>query len=310
MTKKVLFVSSGNKKGGISPIVFNQGESIKDLDIEVDYFLIKGKGLKGYLSHYKQLKRKIQTENYMAIHAHYSICGILATLASPGNKRIIVSLMGSFYKTNIKYYLIKLFAFFSWYKVIVKSEKMSNQIKLKNSYVIPNGVRVEKYNNFYKREQIRQELEFDKNKKYVVFVADLSRPEKNFPLCKDTVALLEDESVELVLVYNKTIDEVIKYQIAADVLMLTSLTEGSPNVIKEAMAAACPIVTTDVGDVRLTIGDTEGCFVINSFKKEEAVIYLKKALSFNKRTEGPQRIQFLGLDGDSIAKKIIKLYTI
>jgi len=55
---KVLFVSSGNSKFGISPIVYNQGESLKKEKIKVDYFTIKGKGIKGYIRSIKDLKKK------------------------------------------------------------------------------------------------------------------------------------------------------------------------------------------------------------------------------------------------------------
>ena len=46
---RVLFVSSGNSKNGISPIIKNQGISIKKENIELEYFTIKGKGFFGYL---------------------------------------------------------------------------------------------------------------------------------------------------------------------------------------------------------------------------------------------------------------------
>ena len=46
---------------------------------------------------------------------------------------------------------------------------------------------------------------------------------------------------------NDLIPEIIN---CADVLALTSFFEGSPTVIKEALACGIPIVSTDVGDVK------------------------------------------------------------
>ena len=307
---KVLFVCSGNKRSGISPIVSNQGESLRLLGVSVEYFPINGKGLFGYLSHYWALVQQTRKGNYNAIHAHYSLCGFLVSIAQPGNKNVIVSLMGSFYSGSLKYLLIHFFSRNFWKAVIVKSEKMYDQINLKTAHLIPNGVQVALYEEgmLLGRDKIRKQLGFEIRKKYVVFLSDPARPEKNFDLCKEAVDSLNDPNVELVTIYDRGRSEVIQYQLAADVLMLTSLTEGSPNVIKEAMVAGCPIVSTDVGDVKRIIGDTEGCYVLDSYDPEEAVIKLRAALSFNRRTNGLSRIKELGLDAQSVGERIISLY--
>jgi UDP-N-acetylglucosamine 4-epimerase len=46
---------------------------------------------------------------------------------------------------------------------------------------------------------------------------------------------------------------------AGDVLLLTSLHEGSPTVVKEALACGLPVVSVDVGDVAERIEGIEGC---------------------------------------------------
>ena len=88
-------------------------------------------------------------------------------------------------------------------------------------------------------------------------------------------------------------------------MLLTSLWEGSPNVIKEAMACNCPIVSTDVGDVKKIIKNTQGCF-ITSFDPRDVSIGITKALRFGKKTNGREHIKHL--DDKIIAKKIINLY--
>ena len=58
---RVLIVASGNSND-ISPFVKEQGNSLKDIGLDIDYFLIKGKGVYGYVKNYftliKILKKK------------------------------------------------------------------------------------------------------------------------------------------------------------------------------------------------------------------------------------------------------------
>ena len=51
---------------------------------------------------------------------------------------------------------------------------------------------------------------------------------------------------------------------ATDLLLCTSASEGSPNIVKEALACGLPIVSTDVGDVRERIGTVSGCRVVEA----------------------------------------------
>jgi len=100
-------------------------------------------------------------------------------------------------------------------------------------------------------------------------------------------------------------EEVNLFYNAADVLLLTSFHEGSPNVIKEAMACNCPIVSTDVGDVRDIIENTEGCY-ITTFQPEDIADKIKRALEYGQRTKGRENIKHL--DINTVAQRIIKVY--
>jgi teichuronic acid biosynthesis glycosyltransferase TuaC len=305
---KVLFVSKG-KNVGVSPIIYNQGESLREEGCDVHYHVILGNGIRGYLKALKPLRNEIKKNNYDTVHAHFSYSGFLAALASPFGKRIIVSLMGKIDAPSYKYYLIKFFYFIRWEHIIVKSNKMKMQVNLKSAHIIPNGVMVEKFiTTSNRRSLIRQELGFKEAEKIVIFVADPSRLGKNFKLCEESFNLLNYPNSRLIAVFSKSHDEVVKYMVGADVMMLTSFSEGSPNVVKEAMAAGCPIVATNVGDVEFLLADLEGTYVMNTFEKEEAAKLLNLAINFNGRTNGMKRLQQLNLTSKQIAKKIIDLY--
>jgi len=75
---KILFVSSGNSEAGISPIVKNQGESLRRDGIDIDYFTIKRKGIKGYLSNIFSLKKYLKINQYDIIHSHFFLSSFVA----------------------------------------------------------------------------------------------------------------------------------------------------------------------------------------------------------------------------------------
>jgi teichuronic acid biosynthesis glycosyltransferase TuaC len=300
---KVLFVSSGNSQDSISILVKNQGESLKAHGVEMEYFSILGKGINGYLRNIPRLRKFLMNNRYDIVHAHYSLSGVVALLA--GAKPLVVSLMGS--DAHGKFYLkfiFKIFRRFLEKNLIVKSESIKKKIKSDNARVIPNGVNLDTF-TVMDREIARQKAGFEKFLKYIIFVANPGRFEKNYKLAQKAFELIKDDRVKLHVVHNVAHQMIPVYMNAADVLLLTSLWEGSPNVIKEAMACNCPIVATDVGDVKEVIVNTEGCYV-TSYDPDDVKEKLKNALSFGRRTNGRDHIRHL--DSNVIAKRIIKVY--
>lgn len=300
---KVLFVCSGNSKFGISPILQNQSDSLKAKGIAVDFFLIKGKGITGYLKGAKILRKKINKNKYDVIHAHYLFSAITATLA--GAKPLVVSLMGSdINSSKFNRRLAEFFNKLSWAALIVKSDQMKASLKNTDAMVIPNGVNFQKFKTI-DREVSLQFTGWDRNKKNVLFAANPIKWVKNYQLARQSVSELKDNSVNLNYLENVPNDDIPFYMNAADVVLLTSRWEGSPNVIKEAMACARPIVCTDVGDVKELLEDTEGCYVADHNSKSVSKA-LKEALKFKGSTNGRKNIE--RLREEIIADKIIELY--
>ncbi len=300
---RVLFVSRG-KNGKISEIIRNQGESLKLADTEVDFFIIRGKGIWGYLKSMPQIRKVFRNGKYDLVHAHYALSAFTATAAV--NSPIVVSLMGSdVILSPINRILIR-FLSHRWNTIITKTQQLKGILGIDKIIVVPNGVDLDKFKPMPKAEA-RELLKLPENKKIILFIGDTGRNEKRFNLAVKAVTNLNSPDIELRNVFNMPNEEIPYFLNAADVLLLTSEYEGSPNIIKEAMACNCPIVSTDVGDVRWVTGDTDGCF-ITSFNPDNITENLNRAILFGRKTNGRNKIIIKGLDSRSVAAKLNAIY--
>lgn len=303
---KILFVGSGNKTNGEPSILIkNQAISLEKKGCQVEYYLIQGKGFIGYLKNIPSLRKKIKEANFDVLHAHYSLSGFILSLSSLflNQSKKIVSLMGSDTQIfGIKRFIIQTFHCLFWDATIVKTQKMKEELNLKTAHVIPNGVNL---NSF--------DLHQDNIKNTVLFAADPSRKSKNFLLAKAAIEHLESlnyKDVEFKIKFNISHQEMIKEIQSAGCVLLTSLWEGSPNIIKEAMACNRPIVSTKVGDVHWLLQGVFGCFIVNSNAKDvgEGIISSLQFSNQQGQTNGRSKLIQLGLDSESIADRLIEIY--
>ncbi len=312
---KVLFLSSGNTIFEKVPFIESQEESIKDNGVLVDHFLINEGGVMGYFKAIPKLKAHLKANSYDVIHAHYSYCGWVAVLTMT-KLPIVVSYMGSDVygavdtkgRRLLKSYPVLLMAKLLQFlvdRIITKSKNLNDYIILKKkSVIIPNGVNFDRFQPRDKNE-VRQQLNLPLDKKLVVFMANPEDPRKNIKLVRDAVAHIGDPQVQVVSPFPVAPKEVGYYINAADVLVLSSYLEGSPNIVKEAMASNCPIVATPSGDVTEIISNTKGCY-ITSYEVEDAAENIQKALNFEGPTTG--RADIAHLEINATAQRIISLY--
>lgn len=319
---KVLIVCSGNPEKGISPLVKSQVDSFESFnDVEFVIFPIEKHGLIGYLSVVPELHKKAGKYKPDIIHAHYGLSGFITFLSRLRCKSIISfmgdDLLGSIGKHNrytvfskILVLINKMLARYYFDFSIVKSEELFRILKKsENIMILPNGVDIERFAPFQKID-CRTKLGINKDDKIVLFVSDPSRPEKNYALAEKAIALLKKDEVKLISVYSLDQNKLVYYYNSADVLLMTSFHEGSPNVIKEAMASCCPIVTTKVGDVSYVLGNTPGCYIVDP-DPESVSQGILKAINFRNLfffTNGRERVIELKLDSFSVAGKLREIY--
>ncbi len=298
---RVLFVYRVYGANKINPVVQNQMNALRNNGIDIIEFTIKNGGIINYIKSILNLFFFSLKNHFDLIHAHYSYSGFLSFFGTI-NKPIICSLMGSdvIKSKRIKRQLILFFVKNIWFETIVKSKNM----RVENSIVIPNGVDFNNFRPIDKNEALIH-TGFSKEKINILFVAtDIESENKNYPLAKKAVDSL-GENYTLHTISDVKFTELPYYYNAADMLLLTSFSEGSPNVVKEALACNCPVVSTDVGDVKEITKNIESC-IITSFDSKEIRKAIVNITKLEKKADSHNKIDFL--NNDKILNKIQMLY--
>jgi len=301
---RILIVASHNK-GFFAPFIMEQAEALKAICCEVDFFGLQGKGINGYLGNLSALKRKIKDFQPDVVHAHYGLSGLLATLQH--KVPVVVTYHGSDINDPKVLRLSKKAMRFSAWNVFVSRRTLEIVKPIKKYSLLPCGIDMVEAQKTDKHEA-RRKKDLSLDRQYVLFAGAFDNEVKNAPLAKKTVALLNDDSLELLELKGYSRNEVTLLMCAVDVLLMTSHTEGSPQVIKEALACGCPIVSVDVGDVKERVEGVDGCYVANTREPEELAGLLKTALTFEGRTKGREKLLADGLDNQLVAQQLMEIY--
>lgn len=306
-----------NPQSGI--FIQSQIKSLRNEGISCGVCVLDGSGINKYINGITQVRKSLKNGNFDIVHAHYAYTGWTARMAT--RLPLVVSYMGSDIYGNVsrmgKYTLrTRLFHKISTYLLprlaafsIVKSSRMAREFSVTNIDVIPNGVDLDL---FQPKKILKEELGLSVDKKYILFASYrdklLRRNEKRFDIAEKAVNKLKKilPEAELFWIRKKPADEVAKYLNAVDCLLLTSEHEGSPNIVKEAIACNLPVISRDVGDVSERIEGVRNCYIVSN-KPEEIADILHIALKKNRRAlNGYEHMQ--DLSQQKIARKIIAVY--
>ena len=280
--------------------------------VDADVYFINGRGNKlNYLKSIYEIRKQIVKGNYDVIHIHYGISGIFLLFFKPLIPVIITLHSGELFqkKGKLNHLMQKSLTMRivrKVNKVIVLNDDMILLLKkYKNKLIkLPCGSDLKIFNaiNIIK----------DTPTILIGFPGNKARKEKNYQLFLDIINTLKIlYPIKIVEFHNLTRSEVVENLNRMDVLLMTSTVEGSPQIIKEAMACNKPIVSTSVGDVVDLLADVKNSFVIKSFKPENFIEPIKQLLALaptERISTGRAKLLKMGLDAESVSEKIIKIY--
>jgi teichuronic acid biosynthesis glycosyltransferase TuaC len=296
------------------PFLVQQTEYLRKAGIGVDVFSFRGaKNPVNYVKGWLKVHKKLRTENYDLIHAQYGQSGLIAFW-----RRIplVVTFHGSDLQGDVSHgkytysgQLLKLASKLvacNADAIVVVSSVLAQLLNRKSQiHIIPCGLDLELFQPMDQSEA-RARLNLPREKKYILFGGRPEMPVKRYELAKSAVKLLPDNEIEMLTVSAVPHHQMPVYLNACNVLLLTSLHEGSPTIVKEALACNLPIVSTNVGDVRERIGTVDGCIVCTNDQPETIAIALADVLKTNCRTTSRHTV--FDLDENILTRKLISVY--
>ena len=304
---RVRIVCSGTETGfdfkKHQAFIYDQVEAIKSADdsISFHYFFIRQKGISGYLSELFRLMQEQRNSPCDLMHAHFGLSAMLAVL------QFREPVVATFHGSDINKLFTRIIAAFVAMRArasIFVSRKLRHKALYSgNSFVVPCGIDLSLFKPMDKVE-CRKFLGLDPDKQYILFSSSFTNPIKNVKLLDDALKLWSGEKPEVLELWNIPRERVMLLINAADVCVLTSFTEGSPQFIKEAIACNKAIVATDVGDISERFGKATN-LRITTFAPDNVRDALSEVIDQKMAND---RILVNELDNRIIAEKIISIY--
>ena len=336
---KLLIIAS-DKGGHFVPFIEEQIAALEACGVLIIRYGVTGKGIVGYLRELPALRRLICAERPDIIHAHYGLCGLLANLQR--RVPVVTTYHGSdINKPSIRRFS-KIAMRLSAHNIFVSARSVAIAFRLlplasrlkKRSTLLPCGINIPKpwselqtqwVGQLTLNQWVQEKLQSDTIN--VLFAGAFDNAVKDPELAFATIQAsntaigngkwamesnsqspIANRPIKLIELkgYNRNQVNALMYN--CDTLLMTSKTEGSPQVIKEAMACGCPIVSVDVGDVAERTSGVEGCYVVHTRKPKDIAEALQQAIAFEGKTNGRDRILEMDLSNEQVVQRLIAIY--
>jgi teichuronic acid biosynthesis glycosyltransferase TuaC len=181
---------------------------------------------------------------------------------------------------------------------ITKSEEMERVLPRRSrrrNWVIPDGVDRSQFSPA-DRDESRRKLGWPLDEVTVIWVGRRD-PVKRLGLAEQATALAANEVKGLRLRVLSAVPpaEMPLHYNAADCLIHTSASEGSPNVIKEALACNLPVVATPAGDIAELLAGVTHCG-ISAPEPELLAREIVRCVAGRPSSNGREKTRHLDLD--------------
>ena len=293
-----------------------QVDFLRRAGVEVEVFPFRGaKRPMNYLRAWKRFQARLRQEPFDVVHAQF---GQSALLAWPRRLPLVVTfhgcdiqgvkdadgrmtLGGRFLQQMCQLIARRADA------VIVVSDRMRQFIPASVAApVIPTGLDFDKIPTM-PRDEARRQLGLPLSDRLVLFVGSPTESVKRYPLAQHAVDVLNRTlPATLVLGWGRPHRDIFVLMNACDALVVTSIQEGSPGVVKEALACNLPIVSLNVGDVPVRVKGIAGCEICGDEQPETIAASLERVLRRGERIRGREAVQ--DLDERVLAANVIAVY--
>lgn len=264
---------------GSGTFVEQQVVGLRRIGLDVDVMLVNRaeRGMGSYFTIRVALRKRIEQFKPDVVHVMYG--GVLAERVTSAvtERPVVVSfcgsdLLGERLSGSLRSFISECGVFASHIAarralgIIVKSrnlkEALPATVDRSKVRIIPNGIDLDRFRPLEHADCLKK-LGWNSNKFHVLFPTGSGDPCKRPDLAQAAIEAANRSGLnaEMHKLQGVSHEEVPVWLNASDVVLLTSLHEGSPNIIKEALACDVPVVSVDVGDVRERISGIDGCHI-------------------------------------------------
>jgi glycosyltransferase involved in cell wall biosynthesis len=316
---RVLMVTSAWPSAGqprTTHFIKRQAEFLQAAGVALDVFHFRAaRRPLNYAAAWWRLQRRIAHGGYDVLHAQFGQSGLLAI---PKRLPLVVTFRGSdllgivgrgeryTVAGKLLQRLSRCVARRADAVIVVSPHMRSFLPPAVRAHVVPSGLDLQLF-RLIPQDEARRHLGLAPDKKLVLFAANPDWPRKRYALAQQVMQLLPDaQRAELVVPWGAPYSDMPYYMNACDALLFTSMQEGSPNVVKEALACNLPVVSVAVGDVAARLAGVRGCEVCTDERPETIARALAGALGRPERVAGREAVG--DLDERRLAQQVIAIY--